>query len=100
MKPLLRLFASPLLDILAAPNGVDLCLAAVNPLWSVSETRARVLHIRHQARDTVTLTLQPNANRRGFCAGQHVRLGVEVNGVRRQTWTPSPPHSTWRLTAC
>ncbi|GGZ41761.1 flavin reductase family protein [Streptomyces poonensis] len=31
----------------------------------------------------MTLVLRPNANWRGFEAGQYVRLGVEVNGVRR-----------------
>ncbi|KUM91203.1 hypothetical protein AQI88_38395 [Streptomyces cellostaticus] len=93
VKPLLRLLASPLLDVLAGPNGIDRYLAAVNPLWSVSETRARVLQIRHQTRDTVTLILQPNANWLGFRAGQHVRLGVEVNGVRRHRCF-SPASST------
>jgi ferredoxin-NADP reductase len=33
--------------------------------------------------DSVTLTLRPNANWRGFSAGQHVRVTVEIDGVRR-----------------
>ncbi|MGH2604322.1 MAG: FAD-binding oxidoreductase, partial [Dehalococcoidia bacterium] len=78
-----QLLSSPLVAALATPHGVDRYLALVNALWSVDEVRARITEVRHRTADTVTLTLKPNGNWRGFRAGQHVRLGVEIEGVRR-----------------
>lgn len=95
--------ASRLARALATPYGVDRFLELVDPAWSVDEVRARVLAVRHQSSDTVTLTLEANSNWGGFRAGQYVNVGVEVDG-RRHTRCFSPagsqhaPEETLELT--
>jgi ferredoxin-NADP reductase len=78
---LLRRSAS-IADRLTTPHGVDRYLELVDPTWSTREVRARVVATRRQTPDSVTLTLRPNANWRGFEAGQHTQLTVEIDGVR------------------
>jgi ferredoxin-NADP reductase len=62
---------------------VDRYLELVNPTWSLAEARGKVTAVRHETADSVTLTLKPNGNWLGFRAGQYVRFGVEIDGVRR-----------------
>jgi len=78
-----RLLGSSLAEALATPHGVDRYLELVRPSWSLRDVRAEVEDVRHSTPDTVTLALRPNANWRGFRAGQYVRVGVEIDGVRR-----------------
>lgn len=78
-----RVLRSSPAQAMAWPHGMDRYLEAVNPLWSVSEVRARIVRVEHPTADSVTLTLKPNGNWRGFVPGQFVRLGVSVDGVRR-----------------
>ena len=77
-----RLLGSGLLEALAAPHGVDRYLELVRPSWSLHEARAEVIEVRRQTADSVTLTLRPNENWKGFRTGQFVRLTVEIDGVR------------------
>src|SRR5437867_11746778 len=84
-----RVLGSGLLEALAAPHGVDRYLELIRPSWSLRETRAEVIEVRRQTADSVTLTLRPNANWKGFGTGQFVRLTVEIDGVR-QTRCYSP----------
>ena len=79
-----RLLRSGLLEALTAPHGVDRYLELVRPSWSLGEARADVIEVRDQTADSVTLTLRPNENWKGFSAGQFVRLTVEIEGVRQQ----------------
>jgi ferredoxin-NADP reductase len=78
-----RLLDSPLARALTTPHGVDRYLELVQPTWSLREVRAGVVAIRHQTADSITLTLRPNRAWRGFEAGQHLRLIVEIAGVQR-----------------
>ena len=78
-----RVLASRVVTALASPRPVDHYLGALHPLWRVDEVRATVLGLRSETADMVTVALAPNAAWRGFQAGQHVRLGVAVDGVRR-----------------
>src|SRR6478609_11266639 len=75
---------------LASPQGVDRYLEQVNPMWAAHEVRARVVDIRREVDvpghpAVATLTLQPTSTWRGHRAGQHVQVGVEVDGARRTT---------------
>lgn len=70
------------LDALAAPHGIDRYLEIIRPVWSLRDPRARVVDVRRPATDSVTLVLRPNGSWRGFRAGQFIRLGVEIDGVR------------------
>ena len=84
-------------NALATPFTPEDYLALFNPLHSARETRARVRQVVRETDRAVTLQLQPNRLWRGHRAGQHVLLGVEINGVRRQrcfslSSAPSDPY--------
>lgn len=76
--PLLRRLAHPVLP----PAVFDFWAARINPTWSLDRPLARVVGRQVESSDAVTLTLAPNRHWRGFRAGQHLNLGVEVDGVR------------------
>jgi ferredoxin-NADP reductase len=90
-----RLLRSPLVDLLVGPHGIDRYLELIRPDLTVREARAEVVEVRHQTARSVTLTLRPNAAWSGFRAGQFVRVGAEIAGVRR-TRTYSPASSEHR----
>ena len=95
-----RVLRSRFAAALATPHGVDRYLELVNPMWAASEVRARIVDINREVDvpghpPVATLTLQPTSTWRGHRAGQHVQLGVEVDGARRTTrvFTVSSPDS-------
>jgi ferredoxin-NADP reductase len=78
------------LEALASPHGVDRYLEIVNPMWAAREVRARIVDVRREVDvpghpPVATLTLQPTSTWRGHRAGQHVQVGVEIDGARRTT---------------
>ena len=85
-----RILRSRAVAALTSPHGVDRYLEQLNPMWAAHEVRARVVDI-HREVDVpghprvATLTLQPTSTWRGHRAGQHVQVGVEVDGARRTT---------------
>jgi stearoyl-CoA 9-desaturase NADPH oxidoreductase len=87
--PTARLLRSRLVDVLVGPHGVDRYLELIRPEITVRDARAKVVDVRRQTARSVTLTLKPNVAWGGFRAGQFVRVGVEIDGVR-QTRTYSP----------
>jgi ferredoxin-NADP reductase len=54
----------------------------VRPTWSSTEVRAKVVRVDRTTTRSVTLTLRPNGNWRGFRAGQYTQLSIEIDGVR------------------
>lgn len=78
-----RLSPLSLFEALATPHGVDRYLELINPLLTVRDLRAEVTEVNRSTDDTVTLTLRPTRQWKGFQAGQFVQLTVEINGVRR-----------------
>ncbi len=85
---------------LTSPQGVDRYLEQVNPMWAAHEVRARIVDVHREVDvpghpPVATITLQPTSTWRGHRAGQHVQLGVEVDGARRTTrvFTISSPDS-------
>ena len=95
-----RILRSRVLAALTSPHGVDRYLEQVNPMWAAHEVRARVVDVRREVDvpghpPVATITFQPTATWRGHRAGQHVQLGVEVDGARRTTrvFTISSPDS-------
>jgi ferredoxin-NADP reductase len=87
-----RLLRSSLVDLLLGPHGVDRYLELVRPAATVAEARAQIIQVRRQTARSATLTLRPNSAWAGFRAGQFVRAGFEIDGVRR-TRTYSPANS-------
>ena len=82
-------------EALATPHGIDRYLELVHPLLTVRELRAVVTDVRHTTAGSVTLTLRPTRQWRGFRAGQFVQIAVDVDGVRR-TRCFSPSCSQYR----
>ncbi|GAA4344955.1 ferredoxin reductase [Angustibacter luteus] len=52
------------------------------PLRAGADLRARVVEVRPETADAVTVVLQPGAAWRGHRPGQYVRVGLDVDGVR------------------
>jgi len=72
-----------MLERVITPYGVDRYLELVHPMLTVRELRAEVTTVHRSTSDTVTLTLRPTRQWRGFTAGQFVRVSVDIDGVRR-----------------
>lgn len=68
---------------LATPLLPSAYAELLNPLWGEG-IRAEVVAVEAQGPQAVSITLKPNHRWRGARAGQHVRLGVDINGVRHQ----------------
>jgi stearoyl-CoA 9-desaturase NADPH oxidoreductase len=96
----LRRAAGRVAGLVATPlvpaDFVDL----LHPLASASRPRARVEAVRPETRDAATLLLRPGRGWTGHVPGQYVRIGVDVDGVRR--WraysVTSPPRRDRRIT--
>ena len=54
----------------------------VNPLWSTTALRGRVVEVRPETERATTLRIRPGRGWAGHRAGQYVRVGVDVDGVR------------------
>jgi stearoyl-CoA 9-desaturase NADPH oxidoreductase len=78
-----KVLGSPVVNTLTTPHGIDRYLELVNPMWAVHEVRAKVEDVHREAPGVATLTLRPTGNWQGATAGQHVQVGVLVDGVRR-----------------
>ena len=77
MNPLIRAvarFTTPLL-----PEDY---LTLINPLWATGGIRARVEALIPETATATTLTLRPSRPLAPHRAGQYVRLGVDIDGVR------------------
>ncbi len=81
-RPLGPLLRSRLVAGAASPRTIDDYLEVIDPAWSVHGVRARVVALRQEAGDAVSLSLRPNELWRGFRAGQHLQLSVSNAGVR------------------
>lgn len=79
-----RLLRSRWLHPLNDVNAWNRILQRFHPLASMDTVRARVIRRVEESADTISLWLQPNRRWRGHVAGQHVLLGVEIDGVLRQ----------------
>jgi ferredoxin-NADP reductase len=81
-RPLVGLLRQPLIDSMLRLGAVEDSLAALHPMLSLTEVRARVLRVSDETGDTKTVWLRPNLLWRGARAGQYVRLRAEINGRR------------------
>ncbi len=69
-----RAFSTPLLP--------DDYLELINPLWSTRELRGRIERIDHVTSDAATVLIKPGYRWEGHRAGQYLRIGVDIRGVR------------------
>jgi ferredoxin-NADP reductase len=69
----------------------DFWAGGLHPLWTLRRPRARLVAREAASADAVTLILKPNRHFRGMAAGQHVNLGVDVDGRRlTRSYSPTP----------
>lgn len=68
--------------VLTTPLLPDDYLTVVNPLWSFSELRGRIEQIIPRTGDASTIVIRPGRRWPLHRAGQHVAIGVDVQGVR------------------
>lgn len=66
------------------PVAWNRVLQRINPVWSTSGVRARVVRRVEESEDTFSLWLKTNRHWQGHRAGQHVTLGVEIDGIIRR----------------
>ena len=70
-----------LTSFVAPPEVVEFWLTRINPLWTLKRPLARVVAREIAADGAVSLTLKPNRHFKGFSAGQHASVGVEIDGA-------------------
>src|SRR4028118_1285642 len=64
----------------------------IAPLRSSNGLRGRVVEVRPETRDAVTLVIRPGRGWREHVPGQYVRIGVDVDGVRQwRTYSLTSP---------
>jgi stearoyl-CoA 9-desaturase NADPH oxidoreductase len=83
----LRAMTTPLLP--------DDYLALINPRWSTRELTGAVIRVRPETEDARTIVVKPHFDLPRHQPGQYLRIGMEVNGVRRwraYSITSDPDH--------
>jgi stearoyl-CoA 9-desaturase NADPH oxidoreductase len=70
------------LGSLSSPLLPDDYLEMINPLWSTRELRGRIEQVRHETSEAATVLIRPGYRWPEHRAGQYVRIGVDINGVR------------------
>ena len=79
-----------------AGDYFEYLVQGIDPMWSLTDCRARVLEVRQETADTKTWVLQPTARWNGFQPGQHVHLTVSINGaLQTRTFTISSTPYEW-----
>jgi ferredoxin-NADP reductase len=78
-------------------------LDLVAPLRATADLRGRVVAVRAETADAATVVIRPGRAWRGHVAGQYVRVGLDVDGVRHWrayslTSVPSAPDGLLSIT--
>lgn len=71
---------STITDMFAYPLKTSHYVELVNPLWTTHKMQAQVVEVWDETKDSRTITLKAGANWRMHRAGQHVRVGISVDG--------------------
>ncbi|MCB1027993.1 MAG: ferredoxin reductase [Microthrixaceae bacterium] len=81
---------------LTSPLPVDAYLAMIDPLWSSTSPKGRVVTVTPETARSATIVIHPGAGFGTYEAGQWVTVGVEIDGVRHRrcySLTSDPEHS-------
>ncbi|MEU9036024.1 ferredoxin reductase [Streptomyces sp. NPDC048352] len=71
-----------LLEMVTTPLLPSDYLDLVSPLRAGADLRGRIEAVHPETADAATLVIRPGRGWRGHTAGQYVRIGVDVDGVR------------------
>ncbi|MBV9486510.1 MAG: ferredoxin reductase [Frankiaceae bacterium] len=55
----------------------------IDPLRSSTDLRGRIVEIRSETADAATIVIKPGRGWRAHTPGQYLRIGVDIDGVRR-----------------
>lgn len=73
-----------------SPTLFDFWAGQLNPLWTLREPLARLVRREPAGEGAATLVLRCNRHWAGMRAGQHITLGVELEGrVFRRSYSPT-----------
>ncbi|WP_432110999.1 ferredoxin reductase [Streptomyces sp. YPW6] len=78
----LRTGAWKLLEMVTTPLMPSDYLDLVSPLRTGADLRGRIEEVHPETSDAATVVIRPGRAWRGHTAGQYVRIGVDVDGVR------------------
>ncbi|MGA5822746.1 ferredoxin reductase [Kitasatospora sp. NPDC094028] len=78
----LRSRAWKLLEMVTTPLLPSDYLDLVSPLRAGADLRGRIEAVHPETGDAATVVIRPGRGWRGHTAGQYVRIGVDVDGVR------------------
>jgi ferredoxin-NADP reductase len=95
-KTPLRSRLGKIADYFSYPLRVSHYVELVKPLWASHRLQARVIDVWDETKDARSITLQPSAHWRQHRAGQHVRIGIPIDGqqyTRTYTISSAPEHS-------
>ena len=81
---------------LTTPLLPDDYLTLFNPLLTFDSYRARVSQVTEEMPGVRTLQLQTVRALPPFTCGQHIRVGIDLNGVRRDSRRHRPPRTAKR----
>lgn len=84
-----------LFEAMATPHALDRYLELVDPMTTVRDLRGEVVDTHRSTEDSLTMTIRPTRQWKGFEAGQFVQVGVVIDGVRH-TRCYSPSCSQYR----
>jgi ferredoxin-NADP reductase len=92
---LLRRQVSRIGRALTTPLLPDDYFALVKPRWSTRELTGRVVRVRRERGNAATIVIKPNFRWEPHQAGQYLRIGMEINGIRHwraYSITSDPAH--------
>lgn len=100
---ILRSTISKIGNYFSYPLRVSHYVELMNPLWTTHKLQARVVEVWDETKDSRTITLKPGPNWRLHRAGQHVRIGVPIDGrqyTRTYTISSAPDQTmgTFKIT--
>lgn len=84
LSPLARLRGRALrvAELIATPLVPADFIDLVDPLRSRADLRGRIVAVHPETRDAVSLVIRPGRGWQQHTAGQYIRIGVDVDGVR------------------
>ncbi|WP_149359369.1 ferredoxin reductase [Lolliginicoccus suaedae] len=81
--------------VLTTPLLPDDYLALINPMWSSRQMQGKIVRVKQETPRSATVVIKPSFPWPGHKAGQYLRIGAEINGIRHwraYTLTSDPGH--------